>query len=87
MPSPVVDDTALVLGDFRVDQFAPQRPEARQGAGLVLAHQPAVPRDITREDGRQSALDPLCGHRTSLPTFTLRRCGQRINRVRPAQTR
>src|SRR5262249_33102980 len=80
-----LDDPTLVPGNLRVDQFAPQRPEPRQGAGLVLAHQPAVPRYITREDGRQSALDPLCGHGASLPEFTLRRYRWPINRDKPAR--
>ena len=59
-----LDDAALVLGDIGIDQLAAQRLEARQGAGLVLAHQPAIPRDIGREDGREPALDPLCAQGT-----------------------
>ena len=75
-----LDDAALVLGDLGIGQLASQSPEARQGAGLVLAHQPAVPRDITRENRRQSALDPLFRHRASLVQLTLRRCPRPINR-------
>jgi len=51
-----------VLGYFRVDQLAPDRLEARQGAGLILAHHPAVAGDVGREDCRQPALDPLSSH-------------------------
>jgi hypothetical protein len=51
-----------VLGYFRVDQLAPDRLEARQGAGLILAHHPAVAGDVGREDRRQPALDSLSSH-------------------------
>src|ERR1700750_266133 len=44
-----------------------------------MAHQPAVPRDIAREDSRQSAFDPHCRHRASLVELTLRRCPRLIN--------
>jgi hypothetical protein len=37
-------------------------------SGLVLAHQPAVPRDIGRQDGREPALDPLCAQGSSRKT-------------------
>jgi hypothetical protein len=55
-----LDDASLVLGDLRVDQIAAQRPEARQGAGLVPFHQAAVSHDVGRQNGREPALDPLC---------------------------
>jgi hypothetical protein len=61
-----LDDAALVLGDLRVDQLAAEGLEAREGAGLVLAHEPAVSRNIGREDGREPALDPLSAQ-MSLP--------------------
>jgi hypothetical protein len=54
-----LDDPALVLGDLRIDQLAAMRPEPRQSAGFVPSHQPAVPRDIGRENGREPAFDPL----------------------------
>ena len=80
-PSPVVlTMRPLCSAIFGIDQLAAQRPEARQRAGLVLAHQPAVPRDIGRENRRQSALDPHFRHRASLVQLTLRRCPRPINR-------
>ena len=45
------------------------RPEPRQGARFVLPHQPAVPRDIGREDGHEPALNPLFAQ-GSLPEAT-----------------
>jgi hypothetical protein len=49
------DDATLVLGDFRIDQFAAMHSEACEKTGLVLAHQPA----ISRENGGEPALEPL----------------------------
>ena len=54
-----LDDAAFVLGDLGVDQFAAQRLQAGQRAGFVLAHQPAVARNIGHENGGKPALDPL----------------------------
>ena len=60
-----LDDAALVLGDVRIDQVAAMRLEPRQGAGFVLAHQPAVAGDIGGENGREPAFDPLSAQRYS----------------------
>jgi hypothetical protein len=68
-----------VFGEFPVDELTPVRLEACQCAGLILAHQPAVTRDIARENGRQSTLDPFYSHAASLPEFTLRRYRWPIN--------
>jgi hypothetical protein len=57
-----LDHPPLVFGEFRIDQLAAQRLEPGQCPGLVLAHQPRVTRDIGREDGGETALDPLCAH-------------------------
>ena len=54
-----LDDTTFVLGDLGIDQLAAQRFEACQRAGLIVAHQPAISRDIRREDCCEPALDPL----------------------------
>ena len=35
------------------------RPESREGAGFVLAHEAAISGHIGGEDGREPALDPL----------------------------
>src|SRR5437762_3333819 len=54
-----LDDTALVLGDLGVDQFAAMGSQPRQRPGLVLAHEAAVTGDIGSEDSRKPALYPL----------------------------
>jgi hypothetical protein len=40
-----------------VNRLTAQRFETRQGAGFIVAHQPAVSRDVGREDGREPAFD------------------------------
>ena len=57
-----LDETAMMLCDLGIDQFAAMRFEPRERAFLVLAHQPAVARVIGREDRRQPALDTLPLH-------------------------
>ncbi len=57
-----LDDAALMLGDAGIDQLIAVRLQPRERAFLVLAHQPAVARDIGRQDRRQPALDPLHPH-------------------------
>jgi hypothetical protein len=54
-----LENAALMLGDLRVNQFAAQRLDACQRAGLILTHESAVSRDIGREDGGEPALDPI----------------------------
>ena len=65
----VLDDAALVLADVRVDELTAMSFEARQSAGLIRAHQPAVASDIGGDDGRKTALDPLSAQ-SSLPRAT-----------------
>jgi hypothetical protein len=50
-----LDDAAVVLGDFRIDELAAQRLEAFQGAFLVRFHQPRVARHIGSEDRGETA--------------------------------
>jgi hypothetical protein len=54
-----------VRGDFRVDQLATVRSEARQGARLILAHEAAVSSDICCENGGKPPLDPVSAQRSS----------------------
>jgi hypothetical protein len=60
-------NATLMLGDFRIDQFAALCSEPGQKPGLVLAHQPAVPSHIGREDSGEAALDPLFAHPVASP--------------------
>jgi hypothetical protein len=85
-----LDDAALVLGDHRVDQLAADRPQPRERTFLVGADQPAVARDIRRENGRQSAFDAFCGQgasrldapllRRRYPHPATRACGHQASR-------
>ena len=43
-----LDDAALVGGDARIDQFMAMGSEPCESTGLVLAHQPAISRDVRR---------------------------------------
>jgi len=68
------DDAPFVVGDLGIDQFTAMGSEPSAGAGLVLAHQPAVSRDIGREDGCEPAFDPLSAQ-GSPPRGALRKTG------------
>src|SRR4051794_17439521 len=61
-----LDDATAVLGDGRVDQLAPQDPEGRQRALLVLSDHPRIPGNVGRQDRRESAFDALRRHRRIL---------------------
>jgi len=50
-----------MLGDLRIDQFAPMRLQAGKRALLVDTHQTAIAGDIGRQNGRQPSLHPLAG--------------------------
>ena len=50
-----LDDAAVVLGDFRIEELAAQRLEAFEGAVLVGSDQPRIPRHIGGEDRREPA--------------------------------
>jgi hypothetical protein len=56
-----LDDAPAMLADFGVDQFAPMRPQPREGTFLVGAHKPAVPRDVRGENGGQPAFEAFGG--------------------------
>src|SRR5438477_826583 len=78
-----LENTTLVLGYLRLDQLPADGFQARQGAGLILTHKPAIPSDISREDRGEPTLDPFCFQRF-LPErrpdfFNLLPWGQLIN--------
>ena len=50
-----LDEAAVVLGDFRIEQLAPQRPERLEGAALVRADQPRIARHIGGKDRGKTA--------------------------------
>jgi hypothetical protein len=50
-----LDDAAMMLGDFRIDELAAQRLEAFERAFLVRPHQPRIPRHIGGEDRGETA--------------------------------
>jgi hypothetical protein len=50
---------SFVLRDLGVDQLAAQRPQPPYCADLMIAHQPAIPRDIGRKNCREPALHSL----------------------------
>src|SRR5712671_73268 len=50
-----LDDAPVVLGDLRIDKFAPQRLEAFERTFLVRLHQPRIPRHIGGEDRGETA--------------------------------
>jgi hypothetical protein len=58
-----LDDAAMVLGDFRIDQLPPQRLEAFERAFLIHPHQPRIPRHIGGKDRGEATFDAIrhCG--------------------------
>src|SRR5262249_41371527 len=51
----MLDGPAVMLGDGWLDEFAPMPLDASMGSFLIHAHQPAVSRDIGRDDCSQAA--------------------------------
>ena len=49
-----LDDAAMVLGDFRIEELATQRLQAFERAFLVHPHQPRIAGDIGGEDGSET---------------------------------
>ena len=63
-PSPVVfDDAAPMLGDSGIAEFTANRTQRREGAPLVLAHQPRV---TGNADGQNRCQPPLDRNANSL---------------------
>ena len=56
------DDTAAMLRDLGIDEFATVRLERCESAFLVNAHQAAVAGNIGCEDSGQPPFDPRLGH-------------------------
>jgi hypothetical protein len=50
-----LDDAAVVLGDFRIEELAAQRFEAFERAFFVRSHQPRITRYIGDEDRGETA--------------------------------
>jgi hypothetical protein len=50
-----LDEAALVLGDFRIEELATQCSEAFESPALVGADQPRIPRHVGGEDRRKAA--------------------------------
>jgi hypothetical protein len=63
-----LDDSAVVLGDQRLDELLAQRPQPRDRAGLVVADQPAVADHVRGQNRRELAI------RARSHDGTLRRC-------------
>ena len=53
------DDATTVRSDRGVNEVPPDCLQAGQRALLVCPHKPTVPRDISRQYGRQPPLNPL----------------------------
>ena len=83
-----LDEAAVVLGDFRIDEFAPQRLEAFERAFLVRPHQPRIPRDIGGENrcetaGLAHSASPVASRRPD--TYSSCCCGFRSSESIPIQ--
>ncbi|MEJ2435649.1 MAG: hypothetical protein P8Y53_21820 [Pseudolabrys sp.] len=57
-----LENAALMLGDFRIDNLAPAVLQRRQRALLVGAHQPTVADHVSRKNGRQPPYGAPLGH-------------------------
>src|SRR5229473_7816121 len=71
-----LDDAAFMFSNVRIDQLTTMASKLRNSARFILAHQPAVSRDIGGKNGREPALYPLCAQR-SLPEATQASLGSR----------
>jgi hypothetical protein len=58
-------DAAVVFAQFRLDQLAAKGLQPGKRALFVIAHEPAVPGDISRQDGCQPSLDAPVSHDAS----------------------
>jgi hypothetical protein len=57
-----LDDATAMLGDFGITELTANRPQRRERALLIFAHQPRIAGNIDRQNGRQSSLDPPFAH-------------------------
>ena len=58
------DDATPMIGDFGIAEFAANRPQRRERAFFVGAHQPRVAGDIDGQNGGQSSLHLSFAHLT-----------------------
>ncbi len=54
-----LDDTALKLSDCRINELCTTTVESGKGAGLILAHYPAIADEIRAQDCSKPAFDAL----------------------------
>ena len=57
-----LDDAAMMLGQERIDDLAPQGFQGGKRPGFVHFHEMGVPDDIRRQDRHQPPLHPCCRH-------------------------
>ena len=57
-----LDDAPAMLGDLRVAEVAPDRPQCGEGPLLVRFHQPRIAGDVGCQYRRQPALYPAAAH-------------------------
>ena len=57
-----LDDAAVMLGQERIDDLAPQGFQGGKRAGFIHFHETRVPDDICRQDRHQPPLHPCCRH-------------------------
>jgi hypothetical protein len=70
-----LEDTVVSSADLRFEQFLAMRPQALEGIGLILFHEPTVPDHVCGKDCGEAALSAFFGHLTRLP---LEEAGVRI---------
>ena len=57
-----LDDAAVMLGQERIDDLAPQGFQGGKRPGFVHFHEMGVPDDVRRQDRHQPPLHPCCRH-------------------------
>jgi hypothetical protein len=55
-----------VFIDPGFNQLRPELPDRREGTGLILAHEAAIPDHIGRKDSGKAAFLVIVGHRTMI---------------------
>ena len=74
-----LEGPAIVRGDTRVEQIAPQRFKRLERGNLVRTHEPAIANHISRKDRRQAPLH--CASSLSITgTISMARCVARVRR-------
>ena len=78
-----LDDTAMVLGKERHDEFRAMIPQARHDPTLVALHQARVTRHVRHKDGSKPAIGAGSGHGVA----SLKGVTQRVYQLVPIFTR